>query len=117
MTVTGEGYVVVALAARRARMPRQMMRHAGMAGVVPQTPKGHHDETSGTECKAQGVRSGKRHGGLCRGRHGQGGRSGPLEYCVVSKARDDEERAEACKQHKQRRREPYRGLLQRAEDT
>ena len=95
------------MAARRARMPGQMMRQAGMPGVVSQPPQGHRHEASGTEREAQGVRSGKRRGGLCRGRDGRRGRSGPLECCLVSEARDDEESAETGeKQPEQRRREP-----------
>ena len=95
------------MAARRARMPGQMVRHAAMPGVVPQPPQGHHHEASGTEREAPGVRSGKRRGGLCRGRDGRRGKSGPLEYCLVSEARDDEDSTEAGeKQPEQRYREP-----------
>ena len=54
MAVPREGYIVVAVAARRASMPG-MMRRAHVPHVVSQPSKGHHHEASRPECQAEHV--------------------------------------------------------------
>src|SRR5262249_19206383 len=55
MAVPREGYIVMAVAARRASMPG-MMRWGHVPHMVSQPSKGHHHEASRPECKAEHVR-------------------------------------------------------------